>query len=139
MSSAGGSVAINDLAGEFTGQTGGGGITIERARGHASLSTGGGPVSVTNSELSGTVSTGGGRVEISNVTGGLRGNSGGGDVIVGDGLGATAISGQRGTASTMITNDGRTISVGEPATGFGGRMTASTSTNITSERGRTVR
>ena len=138
MSSAGGSLSINDLSGEFTGQTGGGGITIERARGHASLSTGGGPVNVTNSELSGTVSTGGGRVEISNVTGGLRGSSGGGEVIVSDGLGATAISGQRGVASTVISGNGRTIQVGEPDGGFGSRVTTSISTNSTTKRGQTV-
>ena len=113
MSSAGGSVSINDLAGEFSGHTGGGGITIERARGHASLSTGGGAVIVTNSELSGTVSTGGGTVEISNVTGGLRGSSGTGGVIVsGDGLGATTIGGRAITTTTTsnITSvNGRTV------------------------------
>ena len=81
LSSAGGSLAISDLTGEFRGHTGGGGITIEGASGTATLTTGGGDVSVTNSTLGGTVSTGGGGVYISNVTGGLTGSSGSGPVI----------------------------------------------------------
>ena len=146
MSSAGGSVAINDLAGEFSGYTGGGGITIERARGHASLSTGGGAVTVTNSDLSGTVSTGGGTVEISNVTGGLRGSSGSGDVIVsGDGLAATTVGGfgrgisaGTGSATTITTAGGTTIRAGEPGAGFGRATTSTTTSNITTVNGRTV-
>ncbi len=147
MSSAGGSVVINDLAGEFSGYTGGGGITIERARGHASLSTGGGAVTVTNSDLSGTVSTGGGTVEISNVTGGLRGSSGSGDVIVsGDGLAATTVGGfgrgigeGTGSATTITTAGGTTIRAGEPGAGFGPATTSTTTTsNITTVNGRTV-
>ena len=147
MSSAGGSVTISDLAGEFSGHTGGGEITIERARGRASLSTGGGSILVTNSELSGTVSTGGGSVEISNVTGGLRGTSGSGEVIVGDGIRANTVTGTNrgigvgvGNETRIITNDGVTIRPGESGSGFGGRATASTSTttNITTDGRRTV-
>jgi beta-lactamase regulating signal transducer with metallopeptidase domain/DUF4097 and DUF4098 domain-containing protein YvlB len=140
MSSAGGSVSISDLAGEFSGHTGGGEITIERARGYASLTTGGGSVTVTNSDLSGRVSTGGGNVEISNVTGGLRGSSGSGNVIInGDGLATTTIRGNGRRAEASVEN-GRSITVtqgtttilGEPK-GFGGRTT-----NITGQRGTTV-
>lgn len=97
LSSAGGSLAINDLVGEFRGQTGGGGITIANASGSATLSTGGGEVSVVSSHLSGTVTTGGGELNVTNVTGGLRGSSGTGGVIVtnGDGL-ATTVRGGAG-------------------------------------------
>ena len=95
LSSAGGSLAINDLEGEFRGHTGGGGITIENATGSASLSTGGGEVSIASSRLSGTVTTGGGELRVTNVTGGLRGSSGSGGVIVtnGDGLATTVRGG----------------------------------------------
>ena len=81
----GGGIAIRDVEGDFSGETGGGEIIIDRARGSAHLSTGGGPVDVTNSNLSGSVSTGGGPVLIQAVTGGLKGSSGTGDVLYGNG------------------------------------------------------
>jgi len=83
IKSAGGSVFIRNLEGEFTGTTGGGEINIESSRGSARLTTGGGPVNVTNSNLSGSVTTGGGGVLIQGVTGGLVGHSGSGGVFYG--------------------------------------------------------
>ena len=81
LKSAGGSVFIRDLEGDFSGSTGGGEINIENARGSANLTTGGGPVNVANSNLSGSVTTGGGAVLIQGVTGGLSGHSGSGGVF----------------------------------------------------------
>lgn len=83
LKSAGGSLSLRDVSGEFSGSTGGGEITIERAGGRADLSTGGGSVSVTNSRLSGYVGTGGGTVTITGVAGDLRGSSGTGEVYYG--------------------------------------------------------
>ena len=83
LKSAGGSVFIRDLEGDFSGSTGGGEINIENARGSANLTTGGGPVNVANSNLSGSVTTGGGAVLIQGVTGGLSGHSGSGGVFYG--------------------------------------------------------
>ena len=100
LSSIGGSVAINDLVGEFRGHTAGGGITIENATGSATLSTGCGEISVANSRLSGTVSTGGGELTVTNVTGGLRGHSGTGAVIVSNGDGMSTVSGGSGFGGT---------------------------------------
>jgi beta-lactamase regulating signal transducer with metallopeptidase domain len=130
VSSAGGSVSINDLSGELTGHTGGGDITIERSSGRASMSTGGGSVMVTNSDLSGAITTGGGEVSISNVTGGLRGESGSGSVVTSDGVATTiggiaggfgGVRGMSGTTTTTV--DGATIRggvVGGISGGFGG-------------------
>jgi beta-lactamase regulating signal transducer with metallopeptidase domain len=77
VSSAGGSMVIDSVGGQFTGHTGGGSITIEHATGRASLSTGGGSIEVANSHLDGSVSTGDGRISIRNVTGNIQGTSSG--------------------------------------------------------------
>ena len=77
LSSAGGSIVIDSVAGQFTGHTGGGSITIEHATGRASLSTGGGRIEIANSHLDGSVSTGSGGVSIRNVTGNIQGTSSG--------------------------------------------------------------
>jgi beta-lactamase regulating signal transducer with metallopeptidase domain len=105
IQSAGGTVAIRNVDGTFTGNTGGGEIRIENARGSARLSTGGGPITVEDSHLSGSVSTGGGSVLIQNVTGGLSGSSGSGDVLYGG-------SSARGTGSGIGSGVGSGISGG---------------------------
>jgi beta-lactamase regulating signal transducer with metallopeptidase domain/DUF4097 and DUF4098 domain-containing protein YvlB len=114
LSSAGGSLAINDVSGDFYGHTAGGGITIRNATGSATLSTGGGEISVTDSRLSGTVSSGGGELTISNVTGGLRGSSGtGGRIVTTDGIstvrsgfGYGSATGIGGGVTTTVTSGG---------------------------------
>ena len=104
IKSAGGTVFIRDLEGDFTGTTGGGEINIENSRGSARLTTGGGPVNVMNSNLSGSVTTGGGAVLIQGVTGGLVGHSGSGGVFYGrDGVTFSEVS-SKGIARTT---DGR--------------------------------
>lgn len=104
LSSLGGSLAINDVTGEFRGHSGGGGITIEGAMGSATLTTGGGDVYVANSTLAGTVSTGGGEVIISNVLGGLTGSSGSGPVISsGDAVTSTRARRDVGFGSSIST------------------------------------
>lgn len=80
IKSAGGSVTIVDVDGEFIGESGGGGLVLERLHGQAELSTGGGDVRVTDSELTGEVSTGGGSVDFIRVRGPLRGASGSGPI-----------------------------------------------------------
>lgn len=139
LQSSGGSLAINDLTGEFRGHTGGGSMLIEGASGSARLSTGGGNVRVTNSALEGSVSTGGGEVIIANVTGGLRASSGSGPVIhmpgtidggstivggVGNATTAT-ISGSGGSAVT-VTSAGSAGGYGRDG-GFGGGPGTTTS------------
>lgn len=128
LSSSGGSLAINDLSGDFHGRTGGGGITIEGATGSATLSTGGGEIAVTNSHLSGTVTTGAGELSVTNVTGGLRGNSGTGETIVSNTDGFSTVRGGvgygvatgigNGVASTIASN-GVTSTI--TTSGFGAR------------------
>jgi beta-lactamase regulating signal transducer with metallopeptidase domain len=110
LSSAGGSVAINNVNGEFRGHTGGGSLVIEGASGTARLSTGGGNVRVTNSRLDGRVSTGGGEVTLSNVSGNLVGSSGSGPVITTTGVGTGVEQGVR--ATTTITGVGGGVSGG---------------------------
>ena len=155
LSSSGGSVTINDVAGEFRGHTGGGAIVIEGASGVARLTTGGGDVRVVNSTLDGSVSTGGGEVIIANVAGGLRGSSGSGPVVTVPGIvsvntaeaavASTSVNGfVTSTAGTMSINgvaSGRdvatTISVGPGAVGIGrgvgtGVGNGVATTNITS-------
>jgi beta-lactamase regulating signal transducer with metallopeptidase domain len=136
LKSSGGSLAINDVTGEFRGETGGGSMVLDGASGSARLSTGGGNVRVTNSNLEGSVSTGGGEVIISNVTGGLRASSGSGPVIRVPGVieGGTTISGSGSNATTTIAGSAgggfdrvTTISgtggiSGSVARGFGGSV-----------------
>lgn len=130
LQSSGGSLAINDLTGEFRGHTGGGSMMIEGANGSARLSTGGGNVRVTNSALEGSVSTGGGEVIIANVTGGLRASSGSGPVIHMPGTidgGSTIVAGVGSNATTAISggvSGGRsgatTVTSAGSGGGFGG-------------------
>lgn len=75
LRSGGGSFAVEDVEGEFSGGTGGGSIQLSRLTGTANMTTGGGSIAVANSNLDGRVSTGGGHVEISNNRGNLRGES----------------------------------------------------------------
>ena len=79
--SAGGGLDLQDVEGDFHGETGGGDLTFQHLKGHARISTGGGDIHVTDCELSGGVSTGGGAVRLSRVRGGLRGSSGSGPVV----------------------------------------------------------
>jgi beta-lactamase regulating signal transducer with metallopeptidase domain len=133
LKSAGGSVFIRDLEGNFTGSTGGGEINIENARGSADLSTGGGPINVANSNLSGSVSTGGGAVLIQGVTGGLSGSSGTGAVFYGsDKVKYAEVSAQgigRTTDGKVIVNkSGGSVSIASAPNGAnistgGGRVT----------------
>jgi DUF4097 and DUF4098 domain-containing protein YvlB len=81
LRSAGGSVTLVDLDGNFDGNTGGGELRLDHVRGRVHLSTGGGDVSVVDVDASGAVSTGGGMVKMSRVRGGLRGSSGSGPVL----------------------------------------------------------
>src|SRR5262249_37086051 len=73
--SAGGSIAIENLSGTFSGETGGGTITMTGASGTASLSTGGGAIRVVDSDLGGTITTGAGEVDLRNSRGDLRATS----------------------------------------------------------------
>ena len=79
--SAGGSVEIENVTGNFTGSTGGGEINLRGAAGRVNLSTGGGDIYVSDSKLSGNVSTGGGMVRLLGNSGNLKGSSGSGPVI----------------------------------------------------------
>jgi beta-lactamase regulating signal transducer with metallopeptidase domain/DUF4097 and DUF4098 domain-containing protein YvlB len=81
LRSAGGSVKIVAMEGNFRGQTGGGEITLQDVHGQVSLSTGGGEILVSDVVASGSVRTGGGMVRMSRVQGGLRATSGSGPVI----------------------------------------------------------
>jgi len=131
LSSSGGSVAINDVEGEFRGHTGGGSLVIEGASGSARLTTGGGKVQVSNSRLDGSVSTGGGEVAISNVSGNLVASSGSGPVIttgVGSGIGKGVGAGV-GSATTTITGVAGGVNVGV------GRGIGSTDNTTTIVRG----
>jgi beta-lactamase regulating signal transducer with metallopeptidase domain len=81
ISSAGGTLLLTDLDGEFTGNTGGGGFVINHVRGKASLSTGGGDIDVDDVDLSGSLDTGGGHVRLSRTRGDLKSWSGSGPTI----------------------------------------------------------
>ena len=77
---AGGSVELSGLAGEFSGKTGGGALRLDDLTGEVGLRTGGGRILVKNSTLDGEVRTGGGKVLVENVTGDIHASSGGGTV-----------------------------------------------------------
>jgi beta-lactamase regulating signal transducer with metallopeptidase domain/DUF4097 and DUF4098 domain-containing protein YvlB len=113
--SAGGSVEIENVTGNFTGNTGGGEINLRGAGGHVDLSTGGGDIYVSDSKLSGHVSTGGGMVRLLGNNGNLKGTSGSGPVMSSNSTSeASAESGSsksETSKTTYITNDGRRESV----------------------------
>jgi DUF4097 and DUF4098 domain-containing protein YvlB len=77
---AGGSIELSGLEGEFSGETGGGTLHLDDLVGQVDLSTGGGRILVQNSTLDGEVRTGGGKVLVENVTGDIQASSGGGTV-----------------------------------------------------------
>jgi beta-lactamase regulating signal transducer with metallopeptidase domain/DUF4097 and DUF4098 domain-containing protein YvlB len=140
LSSAGGSLSIDDLDGRFSGHTGGGEIDIRGAKGRSTLSTGGGDVSVTASDLRGTVSTGGGSVVLSKVTGGLRGSSGSGPVVYGERAGQLMTRGaDLRSSDTTADLSGITIT-SDRITAVNGRGTVTTTTdnNRTNSIGRSL-
>ena len=139
LKSSGGSLALNDVTGEFRGHTGGGSVVIEGANGSARLSTGGGNVRVINSALDGTVSTGGGEVIVANVTGGLRASSGSGPVIHVPGIvdgGSTIVAGTGANATTSTISGGVSGAI-SGGSGFGA-TTATISGGIGGVVGSTV-
>jgi DUF4097 and DUF4098 domain-containing protein YvlB len=77
---AGGSVELSGLKGEFSGKTSGGALRLDDLTGQVDLRTGGGRILVQNSTLDGEVRTGGGKVLVENVTGDIQASSGGGTV-----------------------------------------------------------
>ena len=133
IKSAGGSVFIRDLDGDFTGTTGGGEINIENSRGSARLTTGGGPVNVMNSNLSGSVTTGGGAVLIQGVAGGLVGHSGSGGVFYGkEGITFAEVSskgiGRTTDGRLFVNKSGGSVQLGDAPNGAtistgGGKVT----------------
>jgi DUF4097 and DUF4098 domain-containing protein YvlB len=80
LRSAGGTVHLDGLEGEFKGLTNGGKLELTNLRGAADLKTLGGDINVASSNLSGKVSTNGGNVVLDGVEGGLQGHSLGGYV-----------------------------------------------------------
>ena len=77
---AGGSVELTGLAGNFEGKTGGGALLVNDVTGELDLRTGGGRIHVQNSTVDGEARTGGGKVLVENVTGDFEASSGGGTV-----------------------------------------------------------
>ena len=77
---AGGSLDLSGLTGQFSGKSGGGSLHIDDVTGDLDLHTGGGRILVKNSTVDGEVRTGGGKVLVENVNGDIRASSGGGTV-----------------------------------------------------------
>jgi len=113
--SAGGSVEIENVTGNFTGSTGGGEINLRGSAGRVDLSTGGGDIYVSDSKLSGNVSTGGGLVRLLGNKGNLKGSSGSGPVISSNATSEASAESESSKSerpkTTYITNDGRRESV----------------------------
>ncbi len=127
INSAGGGIAISNVDGTFTGQTGGGEVTIKKVNGEVNIRTGGGEVYVGESRVNGSVSTGGGLIRIVGVDGNFNGYSGSGPVITtnsrssmaGLGIGAgksasasiagpetsASVSARAGTSTSTVTTD----------------------------------
>jgi hypothetical protein len=78
--SAGGSLELIGLEGDFSGRTAGGEISISDCKGEARLTSGGGGIEVVDSEMDGRITTGGGPVLLKNIVGDLDATSGGGNV-----------------------------------------------------------
>jgi DUF4097 and DUF4098 domain-containing protein YvlB len=78
--SMGGSLTIDDLEGEFEGNTMGGGLTLKNVNGTVHLETMGGHIEVVDADLDGSISTMGGTVFIKDVVGDLDAGSMGGIV-----------------------------------------------------------
>ncbi|HEV7389640.1 MAG TPA: M56 family metallopeptidase [Gemmatimonadaceae bacterium] len=125
IKSAGGSVSISNVAGNFRGNTGGGEITVKNANGDIDLRTGGGEVNVSDSNLNGTVATGGGLIKIVRVNGSLNGYSGSGPVIYTD-----SRDPRRGTGMGIGEGKGTSIGVSDDGTG----VSATTVTSATGKK-----
>jgi hypothetical protein len=82
--SAGGGVALTEVQGNFTGETGGGALSFTKVRGEARLTTGGGAIAISDSHLGGEVRTGGGAAALRNTTGDVRVHSGSGGIVRGN-------------------------------------------------------
>jgi hypothetical protein len=112
LSSAGGSVTIRGVEGEFRGLSMGGEYRLGDLRGKADLQTLGGDVVVRHSALSGRVSTNGGQVVLEDVTGGLQVESRGGAVRVSD---KASVSSAAGAAAkpdpVVITSNGGPLDI----------------------------
>ncbi len=80
IGSMGGSVAIENVTGEFKGKTMGGDIELSMLEGKVRLTTYGGDVKVMKSRLDGRVKTMGGDITITDVEGEIKGSSMGGEV-----------------------------------------------------------
>jgi DUF4097 and DUF4098 domain-containing protein YvlB len=80
IGSLGGSVAIENVMGEFKGKTMGGDIELSMLEGEVRLMTYGGEITVKKSRLDGRVKTMGGDITITDVEGDIKGSSMGGEV-----------------------------------------------------------
>lgn len=80
LESTGGSVAIDNVTGEFKGKTLGGDIELAMLKGEVRLTTYGGDIKVEKSKLDGRVKTMGGDITITDVEGNIKGSSMGGEV-----------------------------------------------------------
>lgn len=80
LDSKGGSIAIDNVRGEFKGKTMGGDIELAMLEGTVRLVTYGGDVTVERSRLDGRVKTMGGDIRIADVEGDIKGSSMGGEV-----------------------------------------------------------
>jgi len=81
LTSAGGAVRIEGVAGTIKGTTASGGLDLRRLSGTVDLETKRGDVTLRESYLSGRVHTVGGRVVLEDVSGSVAGSSGKGKVI----------------------------------------------------------
>jgi DUF4097 and DUF4098 domain-containing protein YvlB len=81
IDSMGGSVSIEGVEGDISGQTMGGALTLTDLKGNLNLTTMGGRVSLTRSDVDGKVTTMGGRALVEDVFGDVEVKSMGGNVV----------------------------------------------------------
>ncbi len=84
VTSGGGHISIDDVAGEVNVSTGGGHVQIGDIEGNLGIETGGGHIQVGGVDGTLSVDTGGGHVEVEDVRGDVSARSGGGHISIGD-------------------------------------------------------
>jgi len=82
LTTAGGSIAVSDLAGEVKADTSGGGLRFANLRGPLDGETSGGSIRVSDCEGALHIDTSGGGIDVSGGSGSLRGHTSGGSVRV---------------------------------------------------------
>jgi hypothetical protein len=115
-----GDINVNDIAGNFDGQSGGGTVTVDAIGGTVTAETGGGNVRIGRAGRGAHIVTGGGNIDLGDIGGPVSLETGGGNVRLASAIGSVKaetgggnISVQKCTASLKTETGGGNIEIGD--------------------------